>query len=187
MGSHHLLECPDTLTEKYWKARDIPFFKIDLFVQSRKKNGFLIFTDWSKVGKSENTGAGIYSTLISPYAPLGREHVPFDTKEREVWAVLNQLVCQHTAFSNAVKTAISNHTKPPSAHDTVEVRELIKLLFSLKKHVVLQWILSHCGISGNENADQLDKRGANIPPLHCKVPYNRSKTVTNHDIQQNNF
>ena len=38
--------------------------------------------------------------------------------------------------------------------------KLSKLIES--RRVVLQWIPAHCGISGNEKADELAKRGANM-------------------------
>ena len=46
-------------------------------------------------------------------------------------------------------------------HGEYEVRvKLSKLIESSR--LVLQWIPAHCGISGNEKADELAKRGANM-------------------------
>jgi hypothetical protein len=55
----------------------------------------------------------IIYALFSSYLSLGKEHVPFDSDGRAIWAALNQFKCRHTAFSIAVisdsKAAISNH------------------------------------------------------------------------------
>ena len=48
-----------------------------------------------------------------------------------------------------------------ACHGEHELRvKLSKLIES--RRVVLQWIPAHCGISGNEKADELAKRGANM-------------------------
>lgn len=59
----------------------------------------------------------------------------------------------------------------------------MRALLSHQKLVILQWIPSHCGIAGNEIADQLAKKGTNIPPFCCKLNYNRAKTVIHHKVQ----
>ena len=51
-----------------------------------------------------------------------------------------------------------NDTRPPSSHDIEEVRKFIKVLPLQKKRGALQWIQSHCGIAGNQIAEQLLKR-----------------------------
>ncbi|KAJ4439409.1 hypothetical protein ANN_07533 [Periplaneta americana] len=53
----------------------------------------------------------------------------------------------------AILSIVSKHT--PSS----QTAEITKIL-SLDKRIVFQWIPSHCGILGNENADALAKKGS---------------------------
>ena len=43
--------------------------------------------------------------------------------------------------------------------------------------VVLQWILAHCGIPGNERADHLDKSGSKQPQPMSTSTYQEAKTL----------
>ncbi|KAJ4442190.1 hypothetical protein ANN_12056 [Periplaneta americana] len=54
----------------------------------------------------------------------------------------------------AILSIVSKHT--PSSQ-TAEVTKMLSQLISLNKRIVFQWIPSHCGILGNENADSLAK------------------------------
>ena len=42
---------------------------------------------------------------------------------------------------------------------------------------VLQWIPSHCGVSGNEEADKLAKQGSEMEQEENSVSYDEMKTV----------
>ena len=53
--------------------------------------------------------------------------------------------------------------------------QLSKLLES--RRVVLQWIPAHCGISGNEKADVLAKRGANMQKENLSITIKQKKTI----------
>ena len=48
-----------------------------------------------------------------------------------------------------------------ACHGEYELRVKLSKLIE-NRRVVLQWIPAHCGISGNEKADELAKRGANM-------------------------
>ena len=45
------------------------------------------------------------------------------------------------------------------------------------RRVVLQWIPAHCGISGNEKADELAKRGANMQQANLTITIKQKKTI----------
>ena len=61
-------------------------------------------------------------------------------------------------------------------HGEYEPRvELAKLIES--RRVVLQWIPAHCGISGNEKADELAKRGANMQQQNLPITIKPKKTI----------
>ena len=59
------------------------------------------------------------------------------------------------------------------------LRELQKELTNLKEKtaLVLQWLPAHCGISGNEKADALSKRGSQLEQIEHKMNYREAKTI----------
>ena len=63
-----------------------------------------------------------------------------------------------------------------ACHGEHELRvKLSKLIES--RRVVLQWIPAHCGISGNEKADELAKRGANMQQENLPIIIKQKKTI----------
>ena len=63
-----------------------------------------------------------------------------------------------------------------AGHGEHELRvKLSKLIES--RRVVLQWIPAHCGISGNEKADELAKRGANMQQENLPITIKQKKTI----------
>ena len=54
--------------------------------------------------------------------------------------------------------------------------------FKNKTSVTLQWIPSHCGFGGNEEADWLSKMGSKLEQSAQPMPYSESKTIL-----RNNF
>ena len=72
-----------------------------------------------------------------------------------------------------------------ACHGEHELRvKLSKLIES--RRVVLQWIPAHCGISGNEKADEqqlgrqqdeLAKRGANVQQENLPITIKQKKTI----------
>ncbi|KAJ4438985.1 hypothetical protein ANN_14939 [Periplaneta americana] len=104
--------------------------------------------------------------LFSLYRSLGYGTTSFDGEIIAISECLRNLLCHINKFRNAVilsdsKAAIlsivSKHT--PSSQ-TAEITKMLSQLISLNKRIVFQWIPSHCGILGNENADALAKKGS---------------------------
>ena len=63
-----------------------------------------------------------------------------------------------------------------ACHGEHELRvKLSKLIES--RRVVLQWIPAHCGISGNEKADELAQRGANMQQENLPITIKQNKTI----------
>ena len=46
-----------------------------------------------------------------------------------------------------------------------------------KCRIILQWIPSHCGIAGNERADQLAKEGSNMQQPDVPISYHQKKSM----------
>ncbi|KAJ4448569.1 hypothetical protein ANN_10587 [Periplaneta americana] len=97
---------------------------------------------------------------------LGYGTTSFDGEIIAISENLRNLLCPINKFKNAVilsdsKAAIlsivSKHT--PSSQ-TAEITKMLSQLISLNKRNVFQWIPSHYGILGNENADALAKKGS---------------------------
>ena len=72
--------------------------------------------------------------------------------------------------STSVLDALACHGE----HELLRVK-LSKLIES--RRVVLQWIPAHCGTSGNEKADELAKRGANMQQENLPITIKQKKTI----------
>ncbi|GBN04507.1 hypothetical protein AVEN_196756-1 [Araneus ventricosus] len=82
---------------------------------------------------------------------------------------LKQLLAIHHKFENEVllsdsQAAIQSISsfELPLTPDIFHCQELLRTLTLKKKRIVLQWVRGHCGVWGNEQADFLAKRGANL-------------------------
>ena len=68
---------------------------------------------------------------------------------------------------------------------TQEIRNKIKTLTALTKYIKLQWVPAHCGLQGNELADQLAKRGTKIQQFRqYEIPYQSAKLIINRRIKE---
>ena len=50
--------------------------------------------------------------------------------------------------------------------------------------MVLQWLPAHCGISGNEKADALSKRGSQLEQIEHKMNYREAKTIIKGNMKE---
>ncbi|XP_052280746.1 uncharacterized protein LOC127878267 [Dreissena polymorpha] len=71
--------------------------------------------------------------------------------------------------ARSVLEALTNNTSP----------KLAKLMTRLSNNlnIALQWIPAHCGVSGNEEADQLAKQGANTEQPNTQVTYREKVSI----------
>ena len=53
-------------------------------------------------------------------------------------------------------------------------------ILSSRTNLVLQWIPSHCGVHGNEEADRLSKEGSRLDQKEHPVTYAEAKTLLKH-------
>ena len=151
-----------------------------------------VYTDGSKISTTGNTGSGIYSDLFATYISLGKDYVAFDGEIEAIRTALFHLICRSESFLNvailsdsqAAIGAIGNYLIPAASKEIVDCRRFISSLTRLQKRVILQWIPSHCGIPGNEAADQLAKRGTQILQSPMKeIPFHRVATIIHSKIK----
>ena len=81
----------------------------------------------------------------------------------------------NTVILTDAKSVLQALQKPQSA----QVRQLLSLLCDLNSqaNTTLQWIPSHCGIHGNEKADDLAKEGAKMTQIEEGMDLSESKTL----------
>ena len=128
-----------------------------------------IFTGGSLVSlhKGAGAGAGATSKLFSFYKPLGFGTTNFDGELEAILSSLYNLLYRIDKFQRAVILsdsqaailAIASRTSIKSAK-ILECTKILGHLTKLNKKIVLQWIPAHCGIVGNETADELAKKGS---------------------------
>ena len=115
----------------------------------------------------KGAGAGATSKLFSFYKPLGFGTTNFDGELEAILSSLYNLLYRIDKFQRAVILsdsqaailAIASRTSIKSAK-ILECTKILGHLTKLNKKIVLQWIPAHCGIVGNETADELAKKGS---------------------------
>ena len=73
-----------------------------------------------------------------------------------------------------------------SGEETQTLKEIKSELNALqqKTNLTLQWIPSHCNITGNEKADELSKTGSKKTQLSNPISYQESKTIIKSSIKE---
>ena len=128
-----------------------------------------IYTDGSRLSIESNAGAGVHSDLFSFYATLGPNTTHFDGEIEAIRISLEYLVeicnqLQRVVILSDCASAIQAITRygTPESMAIESCRYSLSLLRTRGVETVLQWIPSHCGIFGNEKADELAKKGTYI-------------------------
>lgn len=70
-----------------------------------------------------------------------------------------------TALKSASKTELN------------ELKAILGVLVSSRKRTVIQWIPSHCNISGNEEAAKPAKEGGRLPQTDPEISHGEAKTT----------
>ena len=144
-----------------------------------------IFTDGSYSEATEKSGAGVSSSIFSFYTSVGTNRTAFDGEIEAIRIALDQIHAHQHKFINSViftdsKSAIQaiSSYDPPNTPGVQECRRLYHSLMSQGKRMVLQWVPSHCGLTGNEQADALAKKGTSINGHGTgTTPYITTKTL----------
>ena len=154
-----------------------------------------IFTDGSAEGATQNGGGGIYYKLRDGSSrnisiPTGKYSSNFraeteairkaanELKNTEPYQVNQKAVILTDALS--VISALKNHKRV----DYDSLREKLQSLRSKFTEVAVQWIPSHCGLQGNERADELAKIGASKVQTDEGASYQEIRTRINREGQK---
>ena len=141
-----------------------------------RQGSVIFYTDGSKMDNS--TGAGLTGPGINMFFPMGRWPTVF---QAEIYAILEcASVCLKRNYKHANICIFSDSQAALKALKTSMcnsklVWECILSLRQLaqKNQVNLYWVPGHCGIEGNEKADQLARQGSSTvlvgPEPFCGV------------------
>lgn len=198
MGPHCTPKAPETssLLKGYANKQTDP---IELKRQAEDTiaqypdNWVHVYTDGSAFKGTTNAGCGV---LI---------HFP-DGQKQEISKACGHFCSNYAAELIGIETATTHLLKsfqetPNQARDTViftdslsalqaidnnpaEEREIITIASQINNmtakygiRIIIQWIPSHIGLAGNEQADRLAKKGAHLIQPERQVPYQTAKNI----------
>ena len=142
-----------------------------------------VYTDGSATKAVSNGGAGVI--LFDPDREPVKEAIPTGKHcnnykaEVEALKLAAKMVKDSTTDEYRQVVFLTDSASVLDALDNGGEHELRKSLIELadKNRVALQWIPSHCGIPGNEAADQLAKEGAKYPQIEEDLSYYEKKAL----------
>lgn len=142
-----------------------------------REGSIIFFTDGSKIGT--NTGAGIFGPGVNISVAMGHWPTVF---QAEIFAILECVnVCLKRKYRYANICIFSDSQAALNALSAYKCTSKLvwECILSLRQlcesnSVNLYWVPGHCGIEGNEKADDLAKRGSNSqfvgPEPFCGIP-----------------
>ena len=146
-----------------------------------------IYTDGSKSTDTAKTGAGFYAPYHLTHSSW-RLHNESSIVSAEMSAIhiatswlLNITNPDKIVILTDSDTSLHliNHRKPKQfIHSTTRIHENIMQLTEKGWKIKLQWIPSHCDISGNDIADQLAKHGRSLNNITFPLELNDIKQFT---------
>jgi ribonuclease HI len=125
-----------------------------------------IYTDGSLMDPKEGALAGIFSNLFLQYLALGHGSTAFEAELCAIANAMKQMIYRPNINKKKIVVlvdsiqAINNFKK---TNETIEeIKSAYQILTAQGNYVILQWIPSHVGLPGNEQADYLAKKGTAI-------------------------
>ncbi|GFX05523.1 uncharacterized protein LOC103524116 [Trichonephila clavipes] len=137
------------------------------------------FTDGSATASFGRAGASAFSNSFNLKEPLSAWSDNFDGEIYAIFMAFRAISAtpgQNIAIfidSQAATKTVSGYNIFPSKLE-FECKQLINSFLCTGKEVVLQWIPSHCGIHGNEQAD-LAKEASTLHPSCLPMPLQNAK------------
>ena len=146
-----------------------------------------IYTDGSAVDAVRNGGAGVFMQFpdgrrSSKMMPTGKVSTNFRSEACALLEAARTLNIEQTLAPNTViltdcKSMLQSVQGSRDRSQLFEnIRRELTMLHS-KTNLVLQWIPSHCGLHGNEEADRLSKEDSNQEQQDHPVSYAEAKTL----------
>ena len=140
-----------------------------------------VYTDGSATNAIYNGGAGVFArfadgTTRSDAIPTGKNCTNYRA-EIEALVHAARILGEATDEQDQV-VFLTDARSVLEATTAGKLPQLQKALNSLAcLRIVLQWIPSHCGVYGNEEADKLAKQGSEMEQEENSVSYDEMRTV----------
>ena len=133
---------------------------------------FIKLPDSRSIGKSvatrqqsKNYRAEAYALLAAPQTLNQAERLP-----------------NNTMFLTDCRSILQNLQSPEGEQIFSNIRQELSLLRN-KTPVTLQWIPSHCGVGGNEEADRLSKMGSKLEQSAHSMSYSEAKVIVRNSFR----
>ena len=149
------------------------------------------YTDGSAEEAAKNGGGGVFIKVpdgrsIRKSVATGQQSTNY---RAEAYAMLiaaqtlnqEERLPTNTVFLTDCRSTLQRLQSPGGDQIFGNIRQELSLLKN-KTSVTLQWIPSHCGIGGNEEADRLSKMGSKLEQSAQPMSYSEAKTIL-----RNNF
>ena len=140
--------------------------------------------------QQKNGGGGVFiklsdSRFIRKSVATGQQSTNYRAEAYVLLAAVQTLnqerLPSNTVYLTHCRSILQSLQSPGGDQIFSNIRQELSLLKN-KTSVTLQWIPSHCGVGGNEEADQLSKVGSKLEQSAHPMSYCEAKTIL-----RNNF
>ncbi|XP_041349305.1 uncharacterized protein LOC121368632 [Gigantopelta aegis] len=152
-----------------------------------------VYTDGSAEQAIKNGGSGIYIQLptgenISKSLPTEKLSTKYRAEQIALLEAVNIFsilagLDTHLFFLTDCKSVLETVMSPAKTNTSGALQRALSQL-SQTRTIALQWIPSHCDISGNEEADRLSKAGSKRQQLRHPISYPEAKTLIQYKLRQ---
>ena len=182
------LELPNVKRKEDHSEPALKALTLETIYQQYPTNSWAhVYTDGSAEEAVRNGGGGVLmlfpdGTRSSKAVPTGKVSTNFRAEScalLEATRILNtnRILAKNTVILTDCKSMLQSVQGSRDRSQLLEnIRKELTILSS-KTNLVLQWIPSHCGIYGNEEADRLSKKGSKLDQYENPVSYDEAKTL----------